>query len=333
MVLHDFHPPAWLANPHVQSVAGSLPRLGSPAPAFEPLRIDLPEGGALLAQASWVDAAPRSTVLLVHGVGGSSDSRYMVRSARDCVARGLHAVRLNLRGAGDGAEHGRSLYHAGLTGDIEHAVRRLAGDARVESLFLLGFSLGGSALLKLAGEWGDAPPAAVRALASFSAPTQLDAVSRALERGAALPYRRYILRALVAQAMAFGQRHPGDLPFDRTELRRATTIRDYDRQIVVPMHGFRDVRHYYESASAGPFLPRIRLPTMMLHAEDDPIVPSETVAPSVRGLGPAIAVTWTARGGHVGWHASLRETAPTWAMARALRFFDDHRAGWAPRAG
>jgi len=327
MALDDFRPPFWLANSHVQSIAGSLPRLGGPAPAADPLRIDLPEGGALLARASWVDASPRATVLLVHGVGGSSDSRYMARSARDCVANGLHAVRLNLRGAGDGADHGRSLYHAGLTGDIERAVLELAADARVESLFLLGFSLGGSALLKLAGEWGSAWPAAVRALASFSAPTQLDAVSRALERPAAVPYRRYILRALVAQAIAFGRRDSHDLPFDPSELGRAQTIRDYDRLVIVPMHGFRDVRHYYESASSGPFLPRIRLPTMILHAEDDPIVPSTTVVPSVRGLGPSLAVAWTARGGHVGWHTTLRESAPTWAMARALRFFDDHRAG------
>ena len=167
----------------------------------------------------------------------------------------------------------------------------------------------------------------MRGLATFSAPTHLDAVSRALERHAALPYRGYILRSLVAQALAFAARHPGALPFDPNELRRAATVREYDRQVIVPMHGFRDVRHYYEAASAGPFLPRIRLPTMILHAEDDPIVPSETVAPSLLGLGPSIAVARTARGGHVGWHASLRETAPTWAMARALRFFEEHRAG------
>jgi predicted alpha/beta-fold hydrolase len=327
MAKDDFRPPAWFANPHVQSIAGSLPRFGSPAPASESLRIDLSEGGALLARASWVDASRRATVLLVHGVGGSAASRYMARSARDCVANGMHAVRLNLRGAGEGADHGRSLYHAGLTSDVDQAVRRLAEDARVGSLFLLGFSLGGSVLLKLAGEWGSTPPEAVRGLASFSAPTHLDAVSRTLERRAAAPYRGYILRALVAQALAFASRHPSALPFDPNELRRAATLREYDRQVIVPMHGFRDVRHYYESASAGPFLPRVRLPTLILHAEDDPIVPAETVAPSLLGLGRSITVVSTERGGHVGWHATLREAAPTWAMARALRFFEEHRGG------
>ncbi len=249
----------------------------------------------------------------------------MARGARDALASGMHAVRLNLRGAGDGVDHGHSLYHAGLTGDVDHAVRTLAADGRVESIFLLGFSLGGSALLKLAGEWESAPPAAVRAVASLSAPTHLDAVSHALERGAALPYRRYILRALIAQATALSRRHPGALPFAPDALRRVITIRDYDQRVIVPMHGFRDVRHYYESQSAGPFLPRIRIPTMVVHAEDDPIVPAATVAPSLRGLGPALAAVWTPRGGHVGWHASLRESGPTWAMARVLRFFEKRR--------
>lgn len=328
-MIHDhFRPSPWLANPHVQSIAGSFPRFGTPAPPSEPLRIELPESGALLARASWIDAAPRPTVLLVHGVGGSSESRYMARSARDAVANGMHAVRLNLRGAGAGADHGRSLYHAGLTADVDHAVRRLAADARVASLYLMGFSLGGSALLKLAGEWEGAPPAAVRAVASLSAPTHLDAVSRALERRAALPYRRYILRGLIAQAAALAERYPGVLPHPE-ELGRAATIRDYDQHVIVPMHGFRDVCHYYESASAGPFLPRIRVPTMILHAEDDPIVPVETVVPTVafsaRGGERPVSVVWTPRGGHVGWHTSLGETGPTWAMARVLRFFREHR--------
>jgi predicted alpha/beta-fold hydrolase len=317
--LADFRPPVWLRDRHVQTLAASLP--GTVAAPGEPLFVPLRERGALVGRASWVDASPRDTVLLIHGVGGSSASRYMGRSTRILRERGYHAVSLNLRGVGEGVDYATSLYHAGLTDDVDRAVRLLEGDPRVRSLFILGFSLGGGLVLKLAGEWGQTPPRALRGLATLSAPTDLAAASD--ERFSTFAYRRFILRAVIAQACAFAKCHPGATPYDARRLQRVATLRDYDRQVIVPMHQFRDVQHYYASASAAPFLPKITVPTLLIHSHDDPLVPAGTVSPTVRSLPASVRVLWTRWGGHVGWLNGLNPATPTWALERVLRFFED----------
>jgi predicted alpha/beta-fold hydrolase len=267
----------------------------------------------------------RETALLVHGVGGSAESRYVVRAAAALERTGRHVVRLNLRGAGEGVALATAIYHAGMTEDVDHVVRCLARDPRVASLVVVGFSLGGSLLLKLAGEWGETPPPAVRAIATLSAPTDFETVSDELERVATYPYRRFILSGVVRQALSFAHHHPSRAPYDTRRLRTASTIREYDRLVMVPMHGFRDVSHYYDTTRAGPWLRKIRVPTLMVHAEDDPIIPGWTVAPALREVGPAVEVAWTKRGGHVGWldGASVEAWVMTWAMRRVLRFFEE----------
>jgi len=142
----------------------------------------LDDGDSLLAYATWQSVlTPRDACLLVHGAGGSSESGYMRRSALALAARGYHVLRLNLRGAGDGVRHASSIYHAGQTQDIDQVVRALSRDPRVARLFLVGYSLGGSQLLKLAGEWGSSAPTAVTGIATLSAPTDFPAVSAVLD--------------------------------------------------------------------------------------------------------------------------------------------------------
>ncbi len=325
-----FSPPRWLRNRHLQTLGASLPDWTTKPhtrPAHERMVFPLEGGGSLLAQASWNGAHTerRETVLLIHGVGGSAESRYLLRCAAALEPTGRHVVRLNLRGAGEGVALATSIYHAGMTEDVDHVVRCLARDRRVASLLVVGFSLGGSLLLKLAGEWGEMPPPAVRAIATLSAPTDFETVSDELERVATFPYRRFILRSVVRQALAFARHHPKRAAYDTRRLRSATTIREYDRIVMVPMHGFRDVPHYYDTTRAGPWLGAIRVPTLMLHAEDDPIIPGWTVAPALRDAGPAVEIAWTKHGGHVGWldGASAEAWVKTWAMRRVLRFFEE----------
>jgi predicted alpha/beta-fold hydrolase len=279
----------------------------------------LADGDSLLAYASWqARAIPRDTCVLVHGAGGSSESGYMRRSALALVARGYHVLRLNLRGAGDGVHHASAIYHAGQTGDLDHAVRGLAADPRIARLFLIGFSLGGSQLLKLAGEWGSAWPTCVAAIATLSAPTDFPAVSAVLD--ATLAYRRAILRGVVRQALAFARVHPRRACYDRDRLRQARTIREYDEQVMVPMHRFDGIRDYYESTSSKRWLPAIGVRTLMLHAKDDPIIPARTVAPTLPSASPAVEVEWTSHGGHVGWIDGIR--TPPWSMRRVTEFFE-----------
>ena len=175
--------------------------------------------------------------------------------------------------------------------------------------------------LKLAGEWGHLPPSAVKAICTLSAPLDLDATSRRLEELKNLPYRMYILRALVTQGELFAQLHPELTRYEPRSLRRLTSIREYDRRVIVPMHGFASVEDYYGRSSSGPYLHAIEIPTLMLHAEDDPMVPLETLG-AAEDASPHVSFVTSARGGHVGWFGGMGEKlwGDTWAIDRVGEF-------------
>jgi predicted alpha/beta-fold hydrolase len=328
----EFSAPRWLANAHLQTLGAALPfwtpkELPPGLPSTEEtLTVPLAEGGALKGEAFWHTdpdgkTSRRRTVILLHGVGGSSHSRYMVRASHALFRRGLHVVRLNLRGAGYSVASAPSLYHAGLTNDPRTVVEFLSRDPRVDGIAIVGFSLGGNVALKLAGEWGHLPPSPVKAICTLSAPLDLDATSRRLEELRNLPYRMYILRGLVTRGELFAQLHPELTRYEPRSLRRLTSIREYDRRVIVPMHGFASVEDYYGRSSAGPYLHAIEIPTLMLHAEDDPMVPLETLG-AAEDASPHVSFVTSKRGGHVGWFGGMGEKlwVDTWAVDRVFQF-------------
>jgi predicted alpha/beta-fold hydrolase len=321
-----FSAPVWLASAHLQSLGASLP-LWAPPRSFRPhgaesIRIPLPATGALRA-AAWWQRRRAPAALIIHGVAGSAASRYVVRAAVSLYRAGWHAIRLDLRGAGASLEEAPALYHAGLTEDPRAAFDALARDPRVDGVFLVGFSLGGHVLLRLAGELGDAAPASLRAVVSISAPLDLSAVSAALERAGVRVYQHYVLRNLVRTARAFARANPDRAPYVVSALRSLATVRAYDTAVVAPMHGFPSAESYYARTSAAPLLARIVVPTLIVHAEDDPLVPASTVRPWLpRVSGGPVEQAWTHHGGHCGWFAGLSERSwvDTWAMRRAQAF-------------
>lgn len=325
MSLETFTAPRWLRSAHLQTLGASLPLWSSfHAGPAELARYPLPGGeGALRARVSWQEGEKKArAVVLVHGVGGSSESKYVLRAGVSLHRAGYHVIRLNLRGAGEGITEAPSLYHGGLTEDLTVAVDALRSDPRVADLALVGFSLGGNVSLKLAGEWRSSVPKGVRAVAAVSAPLNLVEVSRCFERWRAYPYSRYVLRHLVAQATEFLRLHPARAKYERADLGRLRSVRAYDECVVAPMHGFEDALTYYRSASSGPHLRRIEVPTLLVHAADDPMVPDFTVRPWLKELPRSVRVAWSEQGGHVGWFGGMgrEDWVETWAMRRVLRF-------------
>jgi predicted alpha/beta-fold hydrolase len=317
----DFSAPRLLRNRHVQSLGAALP-LWMNGDVSEDVRVPLPGGGALHARASW-QTRDALAVVVVHGLGGSSESSYVRRAGQAMVDAGFHVVRMNVRGGGDSMPDAPNLYHAGLIEDPAVMLADVAARPRVTGVALLGFSLGGNVSLKLAGSWGAAVPPYVRAVASVSAPLDLVETSRALERLPALPYRIYLLRKLLEQGREFARVHPSRATYDPAKLRRIRTIRAYDDEVIAPMHGFCDAHDYYVSSSAGPGLADVRAPTLIVHAADDPIIPEVSVKRWLRDASPAVRVAWSARGGHVGWFSGVGKDAwvRTWAVDRVASFF------------
>ncbi len=331
-----FEPPRWIRNAHVQTLGAALP-LWAPPRGFSPARDEqlfFPldahgEGFGLVGRGAFHAGGPRRTALLVHGVGGDVDSQYMRRAAVALYRAGMHVVRLNLRGAGEGIRTAPSLYHAALTADLDLVVRELLADPRVSSLLLVGFSLGGNASLFLAGTWGDAPPRGVDGVVAISPPLDLTLTSRALERLRSFPYARYVLRGLVDEAKTFAELRPERARYDATKLARLKTVRAYDELVVAPMHGFPDAATYYQKASSGPWLGKIVVPTLLVHAADDPMVPEETMRAWLGTRSDAVELAWSERGGHVGWFGGVDEGhfIDTWPMKRTIAFVERLAAG------
>ena len=319
----DFSAPRFFRNAHVQTLGASLPFFASTELPSEPLRIPLGlGGGALRAIAHFHPDGERTAIVLVHGVGGSIESSYVRRAALCLYGAGFHVVRLNLRGAGDSIPDAPALYHAGLVEDPRMALDVVAKRERVRDVALVGFSLGGNVSLKLAGVWGASPPAYVRGVASVSAPLDLVETSRALERLRALPYRAYVLRALLRQGREFARVHPSRAKYQASSLLRLRTVRAYDEEVIAPMHGFSDAHDYYVNASSGPGLADVRVRTLVVHAEDDPMVPEDSVRKWLRDASPAVSALWSKRGGHVGWFSGIRERewVNTWALEKVASF-------------
>jgi len=327
-----FRVPRWLRNPHVQTLGAAAPLFSPPRShaelLAEPLRIPLGDGSAhrLHAKAWWLREgeaiAKRPIVVVVHGIGGSSESKYVVRAAVALHRAGYHVVRLDLRGAGASIPDAPSLYHAGLSSDLGHVVTELAGNPHAEGIVLLGFSGGGTMALKLAGELGVGFPEALRAVVSISAPLDYTLVGAWMDTLGRFPYRFHVLRGLSNGAREFARQHPERAHYQPSDVKRVSTFRHYDSTIIVPMHGFGDVDEYYAAAGAGPWLPHIHVPTLIVHADDDPMVPGSTVRPSLAKASSAVRVEMTPHGGHLGWVAGFDEAdwITGWPLKRALAF-------------
>jgi hypothetical protein len=264
-------------------------------------------------------AGARALLVVLHGLAGSCESPYARRFARRAVATGHACLRLNFRGADGGAA---DFYHAGLTADLDVVLE--APEVRAfERVFLVGFSLGGHTALRWAGERGGTRAAGIVAVC---APLDLDRGATALDGPGNGPYRYYLLRGLKDLADEVERMRPGALAAPRERRRRARGIREWDGLVVAPRWGFASAEDYYVRVSAGATLAGVRTPTWLVLSEQDPMVPADTVRPSLGGASAAIEVTWTRRGGHVGFPANLDlgRRAPRGLDAQLLAWIAAH---------
>jgi len=270
-------------------------------------------------------AAPH--LLVLHGLEGSSRAGYVAAILRGAAARGWGAVALNFRACSGELNRRPRFYHSGETGDPLHVLARMREEIR-GPWGGVGFSLGGNVLLRLLAETGGAAPLA--AAAAVSVPFDLLRCARALDAPGdpwmAL-YRRVFLRSLKAKALAKAKAHPGAI--DAARVRAARGIEAYDDALTAPLHGWPSAAAYYAACSSGPVLDRIRRPTLLLSAEDDPLVPADCL-PGGALRNPALTVVRTRHGGHVGFVAGSIARPRFWAEARVLAFLDERLGGSPP---
>ena len=232
---------------------------------------------------------------------------------------GFNVIRVNIRNCG-GTEHlTRALYHGGLSGDVRAVIEELIERDRLTRIFALGFSLGGNQVLKLAGEYGDDPPDELKAVVAVSPSVDLRASSELLMQRRNWIYQRVFLPQLKQRIKTKEKLFPG--LYQASGLDRIRTIREFDEQYVAPAFGFADANDYYAKASSQPLIPRIRIPTLIIHAEDDPFVPFAPLREPAIAANPYLLLLAPRRGGHVAFiSAKSAGEDRFWAENRVVEF-------------
>ena len=313
-----FRPRPFMRGGHLQTLLGYWLRRRLRWPfATEDMVVEAAGGVRLLVRASWQqDHAGRPTVVLVHGLGGDDRSTYSIATGRLAWDQGWSVVRMNMRGAGESEAVCARLYHAGVDTDLLAVLEAVA--ARTPRLAPVGFSLGANLVLLTLGRQAARIPSGVFAAAAVSPPLDLAACADALRRALGGAYERRYVRDL-QRAYRRRQALLPDLYAPGRE-RPVRTIREYDDVITAHYGGFRDAADYYTCSSAGPLLVRIERPTLILAAEDDPMIPGDSVARWPLPSSGLVRREMLPTGGHVGFVAPTKAPGRFWAAERVMEF-------------
>ena len=333
-----FVPRRFLSNRHLQTILGNfLPRPNHlPAPVPELVEVSPASGSQIASQVlcdcHWQPAdvrAQRPTAILIHGLEGSSNSQYVVGNANKLWRAGANVIRMNMRNCGGSsyemARLSPTLYHSGLSADVGAVMRFFLDRERLQSIALVGYSMGGNLVLKLAGELGANAPRELRAVVGVSPAMDLGPSATALHRLENRLYERRFLRALLKRfrhkAMLFPR------AYDPNRAIGIDSLRDFDDRITALYSGFLSAEDYYFRAAAARVVSRIAVPTLILHALDDPFIQITPQTLAALAANPDITVLQPEHGGHC---AFLDAPVPAehydgyWAEATLLDFLIAH---------
>jgi uncharacterized protein len=324
-MLADFEPHPLLKNTHAMTIAA----------AYWPRRFALPKGEArlfrvtedsqLLAMCHWQDEKRKDVpvMVIVHGLEGSCDSNYVLGIAEKAYQRGFHVARLNQRNCGGTEKLTPTLYNSAMSEDYRAVLEELAKSDGSTQIFFVGYSMGGNLVTKMAGEYGNAAPRALRGVCTICPAIDLAASADALEKRENYFYQRWFVKGLMARYARKAALFPQIYSHD--SLGKIRTVREFDDSITAPYFGYRDAQEYYEAAGARKVVGRVRVPMLMITAQDDPFVPYESFLAALVEENPAIRFVAPERGGHCGFISRHGGEERFWAETRVVEFCEGLR--------
>jgi predicted alpha/beta-fold hydrolase len=331
---HPFQPRTFLSNGHLQTIAGNfLPRANAlPQSVPELVEVspasDSQMASHVLCECHWHPAALRAdrpTVVLVHGLEGSSESQYIVGNANKMWRAGANIIRMNMRNCGGTERLSPTLYHSGLSCDVGAVLRHFVEREALKSVALAGYSMGGNLVLKLAGELGADASSSLRAVVAVSPSIDLGPTADLLHRRANRLYERRFLRRMVKRFRLKASLFPR--AYNPRLVAGVRSLREYDERITALYSGFASADDYYFRASAARVVDRIHVPTLVLHALDDPFVLLTPQTRTALQANPFITFLESEHGGHCAFLARPGHGNGDdgyWAEASLLRFILDH---------
>jgi predicted alpha/beta-fold hydrolase len=324
MVDDLFEPHPWLRNPHLMTIIPALrivpmQRL---ARSFEPVLVDVAADSKVLIHCHLsrrkLDAP---ILLLVHGLEGSSSAPYLLSLTKKALTLGCGVVRMNLRNCGGTLHLTPTLYNAGMSADVIAVADYIRSICQSNSIYLVGYSLGGNVVLKAAAELGAGARGKLAGVCAVSPSLDLDACISAIETGFNRLYEiRFLLglkQKIRQKSALFPER------YDAAKLDSVSGLRSFDELFTAPDAGYEGASDYYKNASALTKLARIEVPTLIIAAQDDPLVPFHSFVTDHLKASPYVSLLAPAHGGHGGFiNKAVQEndTDRQWAENRVIEF-------------
>lgn len=311
-----FKPSRLLRNRHLQTV---LPNIVYPGarPPLRRERLELPDGDFI--DVDWTLGGNGPVVIVLHGLEGSIKSHYAARIMRRIQRQGWRGALLNFRGCSGESNRLPIGYHSGFTQDLEYFTRLLKQREPATPLAAIGYSLGGSVLLKWLGESPNS--VRLRTAVAVSVPFDLTEASNTVEHGVSQIYKWTLLGSM-RRSSARKFKHV-KAPFPLPKVRKLRSFRDFDNALTAPLHGFRDADDYYATCSSRQYLRNITVPTLILHSSDDPLMTPASV-PGEPELSPAVTLELSHKGGHVGFVNGSLLRPNMWLGMRISRHLQDY---------
>jgi uncharacterized protein len=328
--------PAWLPNGHFQSIYPALfrkikltyQRERIPTPDHDFLNLDWSMGSKQLAVGSkqlveidlqTLNSKLQTLVILSHGLEGDSSRQYITGMVRLLNAHGYDCLAWNYRSCGGEMNLQPRFYHSGETTDLDWVVRHAIGKGYTE-IYLMGFSLGGNITLKYLGERGTQLPPEIKKAVVFSVPMDLSACSHNINKRENWVYAKRFLGTLKTKAATKGTTYPQHINVGL--LNQVKTVWDFDHFYTGPLHGFEGAEDYYRRCSSKYIVQNITIPTLIVNAKNDPLVPYESLPIAEIEQIPHVWLELTTQGGHCGFRPQmLADEGVYWSERRALDFF------------
>ena len=311
IIQSTFTPPRWLRNPHVQTIWPLLFRAKNTL-TYDKQRLELPDGD--FVDIFWCEPQNSSStsshipshlpsdkksqpiVIVSHGMGGCFESHYIPGLIKSLLRENYRIAFLHARGCSGEPNRLPVSFHAADTSELNHLVACIKTQYPEAPLAAVGFSLGGSVLLKWLAETSSQQ--LLNAATALSVPFELSATAETLNQGFSLIYQSYLLKRLKYLAIEKSHFHPA--PLSISKIKSVKSLRDYDDKMTAKINGFGDVDTYYRIASCRQYLADIQTPTLIINAVDDPFVPQHSL-PTDHELGSGVTLELSALGGHVGF--------------------------------
>ena len=292
----DYRPPLPLRGGHRQTVYPTLFR-PCPAVSYHRERIIIPDGDFL--DLDWSAPGSDRLILICHGLESSSNAKYVRGMVRALNGIGWDALAMNFRGCSGEPNRLPRSYHSGATEDVIAALEHVVETRPYRRIVLLGFSLGGNVVLKLAGERPPILNERVDAVVGISVPCDLEAGARQLETAYNALYQWRFVRELKEKVLAKCELFPGQ--FCREDVLAVRSVREFDEVYTAPVHGFANAADYYRRCSCKPQLQQVSVPSLIINAADDPFLPEECYPRQESAANPLLTLLVPPSGGHVGF--------------------------------